>query len=406
VIEALDKAGALTVLGQDSIIRPDQDHPMNELLYPSRVRVAGRSEGVRQTQRNEPRGAPALNTKELAKRLRANTLFAHIATEQLAQLLEQGTERSVPAGTEIVDPGRGLADHLVILEGEVEASRTWTAADGAEKTYRWRIGVEQGGPGFGLLSASTSNIRVRALADTRYLAVSGEAVDELLGWSQLDDRMIIARHLKVFRNIPLERVRTAFERMVERDVEAGDVIVTQGELGDRYYMILSGEAEVSRTDPFTDEMSVVAVLGDGDAFGEEALVQNAYRNATVKMTTPGRLLVLSKADFDELLKPVMSQEVNAEAAKAMLDGGAAQLLDCRYDMEFEESRIPGARLVPLDRLRQGVSSIDPEGSYIVYCRSGRRSRAAAYLLKERGIKALSLTGGIKEWPYAVDSSPV
>ena len=121
---------------------------------------------------------------------------------------------------------------------------------------------------------------------------------------------------------------------------------------------------------------------------------------------PGRLLVLSKADFDELLKPVMSQEVNAEAAKAMLDGGAAQLLDCRYDMEFEESRIPGARLVPLDKLRQGVSSIDPEGSYIVYCRSGRRSRAAAYLLKERGIKALSLTGGIKEWPYAVDSSPV
>jgi rhodanese-related sulfurtransferase len=231
-------------------------------------------------------------------------------------------------------------------------------------------------------------------------------VDELLGWSQLDDRMIIARHLKVFRNIPLERVRTAFERMVEREVEAGDVIVTQGELGDSYYMILSGEAEVSQTDPFTEETSVVSILGDGDAFGEEALIQSGYRNATVRMTTPGRLLVLSKADFDELLKPVMSQDVSAEAAKAMLDSGAAQLLDCRYDMEFEESRIPGARLVPLDKLRQGVSSIDPEGSYIVYCRSGRRSKAAAYLLKERGIKALSLTGGIKEWPYAVDNSPV
>ena len=116
--------------------------------------------------------------------------------------------------------------------------------------------------------------------------------------------------------------------------------------------------------------------------------------------------VLAKADFDELLKPVMSQDVSAADAKGMLDGGLAKLIDCRYDMEFEESRIPGARLVPLDKLRQGVSSIDPEDSYIVYCRSGRRSKAAAYLLKERGIKALSLTGGIKDWPYAVDTTPV
>jgi rhodanese-related sulfurtransferase len=98
--------------------------------------------------------------------------------------------------------------------------------------------------------------------------------------------------------------------------------------------------------------------------------------------------------------------LSAADAKALLDRGLAKLIDCRYDMEFEESRIPGARLVPLDKLRQGVWSIDPEGSYIVYCRSGRRGKAAAYLLKERGIKALSLSGGIKDWPYAVDTTPV
>jgi rhodanese-related sulfurtransferase len=71
-------------------------------------------------------------------------------------------------------------------------------------------------------------------------------------------------------------------------------------------------------------------------------------------------------------------------------------------MEFEESRIPGAKLVPLDRLRQDVTTIDPDFAYIVYCRSGRRSKAAAFLMKERGIKAFSLAGGIKEWPYSVE----
>ena len=75
-------------------------------------------------------------------------------------------------------------------------------------------------------------------------------------------------------------------------------------------------------------------------------------------------------------------------------------------MEYEESRIPGAPLIPLDRLRWGVHQLDPEATYIVYCRSGRRSKAGAFLLRERNIKALSMIGGIRDWPYEVDASPV
>jgi len=406
VLDALDRAGALAVLGETSIIHRDRDHPMKDLLYPFRTSDTKISRATTAPHASERPDRPAMTTDELAKKLRATTLFSHIPSEQLARLLEQGPERAVRAGEEIVDAERGLADHLVLLEGEVEARRAWTTNEGVERTYAWRIGVDEDGPGFALVSACASNIRVRAVSDARYLPLSGEAVDDLLGWSQLDDRMILAKHLKVFRNVPLENVKTAFDRMTERAVEVGEIVVTQGELGDSYYIILSGEAEVWRTDPFTDETSSVAVLGDGDAFGEEALLQNAYRNATVKMNTPGRLLVLSKADFDELLKPVMVEEVNADAAQAMLESGSAKLLDCRYDMEFEESRIPGAQLVPLDKLREGVSSIDPDGSYIVYCRSGRRSKAAAFLLNERGIKATSLSGGIRDWPYQVDNSPI
>ena len=347
-----------------------------------------------------------MNIAELAKRLRATTLFSHIDTAQLALLLEQCLERTAMAGEELAEGRNGLADHLVLLEGVAEARRTWTTPEGAERTYAWRIDPAEGDAGFALVTASASNIRVRAVTDVRYILVDGGAVDELLGWSQLDERMVLAKHLKVFRNMPLENVKRAFDRMVERNVEAGETIVTQGELGDSYYIILSGEAEVWQTDPFTDETVCVGVRRDGDAFGEEALLQNAYRNATVKMISPGALLVLSKADFDELLKPAMVREVNAETARAMLQGGSAKLLDCRYDMEFEESRIPGARLVPLDKLRESVSSVDPEAQYIVYCRSGRRSKAAAFLLNERGIKAISLAGGIKDWPYEVDTTPL
>ncbi|MGB5467081.1 MAG: rhodanese-like domain-containing protein [Sedimenticolaceae bacterium] len=61
--------------------------------------------------------------------------------------------------------------------------------------------------------------------------------------------------------------------------------------------------------------------------------------------------------------------------------------------------------MPLDELREGIYAIDPTVSYIVYCRSGQSSKAAAFLLHERGIRAVPLTAGIKDWPYEVDSTP-
>ena len=344
---------------------------------------------------------------DLAKRLGATTLFSRLPREQLVALIERSPRRTALAGAWLGDSAEGLRSHLVLLCGELEAQRTWIAEDGSEKTYAWRIRLTPEGPGFSLLSAASSRVRVQALDDADYLAIDSEDLDELLAWLPLDENLILARHLKVFHRVPLENAQQAFERMSERAVVSGETVITQGEPGDGYYIILSGEAEVWVTDPLTDETACVTVLGESDGFGEEALLLEGNRTATVKMITPGRLLVLSKTDFDQLLKPAMVDVIDPEQAQGMLARGAAKLLDCRYDTEFGESRIPGAHLVPLDKLRrQGVFSIDPEPTYIVYCRSGRRSSAAAFLLRERGIRALSLVGGIRDWPYELDSSPL
>lgn len=342
---------------------------------------------------------------ELATRLGATTLFSRLPQAQLLSLLAQSPRHQASAASCVSDAAQGLKNHLVLLSGELEAQRTWTEPDGQPNTFAWRVAVGADGPGFALLSAASSHIRVQALTDAEYLSIDGDDLDALLGWSDLGGNAALAQHHKVFHKVPLENVQQAFERMLERPVAAGDTIVTQGEPGDAYFIILSGEAEVWVTDPMTDETRMVTVLSDGDAFGEEALLLGGNRTATVKMNTPGRLLVLSKSDFDELLKPNMVEEISAERAHALLTQGQVKLLDCRHDMEFEESRIPGAQWVPLSTLRrQGVYDIDPQGSYIVYCRSGKRSNAATYILNERGIRALSLAGGIRDWPFEVDSS--
>jgi CRP-like cAMP-binding protein len=342
---------------------------------------------------------------DLAKRLGATTLFSRLPRDQLQSLLMRSPLLSAGAGDWLTHSSDGLKNHLVLLSGELEACRTWIESDGGQAHFSWRLDVKAEGPGFSLLSATNSRIRVQAVSDVQYLTIDGDALDALLGWSQLAGNLSLAPHLKVFHKVPLENVQQAFDRMVERTVSAGETIVTQGEPGDSYYIILSGDAEVWVTDPLTDETTRVAVLTDKDAFGEEALLLGGNRTATVRMNTPGRLLVLSKTDFDQLLKPNMVEEVSAERALHLLQQGEAKLLDCRYEMEYEESRIPGAHWVPLSKLRrEGVFELDSAQTYIVYCRSGRRSNAAAFLLNERGIRALSLTGGIKDWPYEVDDA--
>jgi len=90
----------------------------------------------------------------------------------------------------------------------------------------------------------------------------------------------------------------------------------------------------------------------------------------------------------------------------MVSSGKARWLDCRYDMEYEESRIPGALFAPLDKIRLNVQNLNPDETYVVYCHSGRRSKAAVFLLRERHINAVSLAGGIKGWPYEVDAAPL
>jgi CRP/FNR family cyclic AMP-dependent transcriptional regulator len=77
----------------------------------------------------------------------------------------------------------------------------------------------------------------------------------------------------------------------EIDVPAGKVLAKQGDLGDEFFVIESGTAEVARDGERINE------LGPGDFFGEMALLEADRRNATVTATTPMALIVMTRSSF-------------------------------------------------------------------------------------------------------------
>jgi rhodanese-related sulfurtransferase len=82
----------------------------------------------------------------------------------------------------------------------------------------------------------------------------------------------------------------------------------------------------------------------------------------------------------------------------MISDGA-QILDVRFEEEYEESFIPGSILMPLPELRSHIPELDKNKEYLILCAAGIRAAAATLLLRQKDIKARFIEGGIKHWPF-------
>lgn len=352
-------------------------------------------------------------TKSFIERVLESPIFAALGKPERDDLLSRCKIEHARAGESLSVTGELYADYIVVLSGELKVSRASVDAGVGGETRLGAMRFEQGvGAGGVLYTGSRADIA--ALTDTDFIRIDGDILDEMLAASQqfpdsvypydVRTRMAIARSARSLRSLPLHEFAAVYQRFTRRPAASGEIIVTQGEKGDNYYLIESGRAEVWRIDPISDETFLAAELGPGDAFGEEAVILDGFRNATVKMVTSGVLLVLDQNTFKSVIKANHVTEVSAEEAVKEVDANRAHWLDCRYEMEYDEARIPGAKLVELDKIRDACVSLDKSQTYIVYCRSGRRSACAAFLLRERGINAVSLEGGLRDWPFALETS--
>lgn len=213
--------------------------------------------------------------------------------------------------------------------------------------------------------------------------------------SEEDRTMLIGkiRQSELFKDLPQENLEEMLRRMDTVPVSKGDVIIRQGDEGDFYYLLVEGLAQVLRKGDGDEGPKVVAELDEPKGFGEEALISNAKRNATIVMKTDGIVMRFSKDSFNDYVKePILDWYPAAQAQKEI--GNGAKWLDVR-DEEDARSHLPGAIEIPIDEIRKRAGELNKDLLYICYCDNGRMSSSAAFVLKQMGYKTGVLRGGIQ-----------
>lgn len=192
--------------------------------------------------------------------------------------------------------------------------------------------------------------------------------------------------------LPPAHIHELMQRFERIKVRRGQVIICEGDPGDYFYLLESGRCTVSKQ--VGGAALGIAELKAGESFGEEALVSASRRNASVVMKTDGSLLRLAKPDFVELLQAPLLHPVSRAEAERRVATGTARWLDVRYPVEYAADGLPGAINLPLNEIRSALQLLDKGLEHIVYCQSGRRSSAAAFLLAQHGFRASLLAGGL------------
>lgn len=203
--------------------------------------------------------------------------------------------------------------------------------------------------------------------------------DEDIDWLE---RLITS---ELFARIPPANIQKLLTRFEELPAAFGDTIVREGEVGEHCYVIKEGNALITRGEG--DKKETLAAITHGDLFGEDALISELPRNATVTMTSSGSLMRLSKDNFNTLLRgPVVSyiKESELETLIDEADTGVI-VLDVRQPQEAAATPIIRSRNLPLGELRQRLRELEQDFIYVVF--GGGRAEAAAYILSEAGFEA-------------------
>lgn len=354
-----------------------------------------------------------MSSTDLSVSLSGFAPFDALSTQYLHKVAEHTEQVTLAKGKLIFQRGKISTHRYYLLSGDVDLLDSgFQATLVSAGSARARMTLDDRSP---------THVSAVAKSAVTLLKVDAEFLDVAMAWSQASDAgsgsssgsaldstsaaplgdvdlamaqvevtedegdwMSALLQSPLFLRVSPAHIQTLFSRFERQRVSQGQLVVKEGEAGDYFYVIESGTARVTN---LTGKLDVS--LQPGQFFGEEALVGDAPRNATITMTTDGCLMRLEKADFKSLLQEPVQRLVTQAQLPSL---GAHQLLDVRLPLEYRHQHVAGCRNIPLASLRTKLGELDRDTVYVVTDDAGRRAQVAAYLLCQQGFEAVLLQG--------------
>ena len=247
------------------------------------------------------RRATVRRHREALEALRAVPLWAKVPEAQLIEVARVMRVENIAIGTEVVRQGEPGDRFYLVAQGVFEV-----LGDGQPVR---RVGR---GDYFGeraLLTNAPRNATVVAVEPSRVFSLDQTVFHATLAHdlalrarleSALDYRADVAA-IPLFRDLSSAELDLLLTRLTPISAAPGQVIFQQGEPGDRFYVIRSGQVEVVR------DGELIATRGAREAFGEIALLNDVPRTAMVRAIAPTELLALNATDFRDLLSAYLGR---------------------------------------------------------------------------------------------------
>ncbi len=334
-----------------------------------------------------------------------------LSPDQIDELAEQTEIERLNAGDTLFKIGQSTCEFIYLLKGSVMLRNNEKTETVDAESERARSPLDSQYP---------RTVTATAQTPIEFFRLDSELLECLITWGQIaapepevvmtedgvftiDKGSWLKKMAKspTFKTLPPANIEQLLDKLEPIKVQAGEVIIRQGDVGDYFYMIDKGDALVNRqTGEDEDESIELAELTEGKSFGEAALISDKPRNATISMMSDGILLRLSKEDFLTLLNEPNVRWIVFDEAVDLVISKKAAWIDIRLASEYADNHIPLAENIPIQQLHRRARGLNKNIQYICYCDTGRRSSAASFILKQYGIHAYVLKDGLK----SVDAS--
>ncbi len=343
------------------------------------------------------------NISNLIKRFSPLNKISH---KYHGQLIEELKLTSYKAGAVIVRKERDKKQAHFLVQGRVEIRESFE--------NRFHIDHENPDSNNAIESILKDRSLVRAVDDCQILSVNTDIIDHYLSWSQdyrifyLDDSDMVVDddalidddyqedwdnsfiRSKLAANLSNQVIHQLFSQLEEVIVAANETIIKANSQGDYFYIIKKGEALV-QTDADGPYKGAQFSLLPGNYFGDEALVADTTRNASVTMKTSGILGRINAETFNALIKQHLVRPLTTAIS---YDQSQIKILDVRLPIEYQHGHAKNSDNLPISLLRQKMQTMKESLKYVIGPANDSRSELATYLMRQAGFDAYHLSADL------------